>query len=568
MLTNLIENRGREFSNLIKIGDYLARTLRENVELFSVEDGRATYLTESGSVVSGKYGFNPTLKLTKVVVEDSSVLEDRKAFEDATTKKVSNMLFNLMESDYNKADGSFDSILSMYETQLSYSRIKKRLEEKVERFGDQGRIVSCQEFKRVNEIRDQLTNFLAEKNLVSESSEIRNGVKLSALVATSFDLPRMTLEQISESKTFEVRTIGKESLYEHLCRKELIQKELLEAKDSFDKIWIDNASIQDLASMIFENDEENLRHQVAQVVSDVPYFALSSKKQLNSIIKNSLSMNEITAKNKDITSFASRIFEMKKPVKAYVLDILNEKYGIDVSKLDEVPTFRTLIMTEAEILAAIADESPSDSIIRKTILEFVDSLATKNGAEAIDLAEFINEIFDEAGYTDSLNEAKLMDYMDFSKVGDDLGKIGQVLKMLVPAVEKAADSVEDQSEGDDGEEDSMGAPDDMDSDSEVPMKDEKKDASKVAKEVNDEAKKEEDEAAEMEPKQASDEGDEESDDEPEESDDEPEESDDEPEEMEQDELTDLMSKIEDLLGDLNDDDKKKDKKKDPEQYNT
>ena len=561
MLTNLIENRGREFSNLIKIGDYLARTLRENVELFSVEDGRATYLTESGSVVSGKYGFNPTLKLTKVVVEDSSVLEDRKAFEDATTKKVSNMLFNLMESDYNKADGSFDSILSMYETQLSYSRIKKRLEEKVERFGDQGRIVSCQEFKRVNEIRDQLTNFLAEKNLVSESSEIRNGVKLSALVATSFDLPRMTLEQISESKTFEVRTIGKESLYEHLCRKELIQKELLEAKDSFDKIWIDNASIQDLASMIFENDEENLRHQVAQVVSDVPYFALSSKKQLNSIIKNSLSMNEITAKNKDITSFASRIFEMKKPVKAYVLDILNEKYGIDVSKLDEVPTFRTLIMTEAEILAAIADESPSDSIIRKTILEFVDSLATKNGAEAIDLAEFINEIFDEAGYTDSLNEAKLMDYMDFSKVGDDLGKIGQVLKMLVPAVEKAADSVEDQSEGDDGEEDSMGAPDDMDSDSEVPMKDEKKDASKVAKEVNDEAKKEEDEAAEMEPKQASDEGDEESDDEPEE-------SDDEPEEMEQDELTDLMSKIEDLLGDLNDDDKKKDKKKDPEQYNT
>ena len=561
MLTNLIENRGREFSNLIKIGDYLARTLRENVELFSVEDGRATYLTESGSVVSGKYGFNPTLKLTKIVVEDSSVLEDRKAFEDATTKKVSNMLFNLMESDYNKADGSFDSILSMYETQLSYSRIKKRLEEKVERFGDQGRIVSCQEFKRVNEIRDQLTNFLAEKNLVSESSEIRNGVKLSALVATSFDLPRMTLEQISESKTFEVRTIGKESLYEHLCRKELIQKELLEAKDSFDKIWIDNASIQDLASMIFENDEENLRHQVAQVVSDVPYFALSSKKQLNSIIKNSLSMNEITAKNKDITSFASRIFEMKKPVKAYVLDILNEKYGIDVSKLDEVPTFRTLIMTEAEILAAIADESPSDSIIRKTILEFVDSLATKNGAEAIDLAEFINEIFDEAGYTDSLNEAKLMDYMDFSKVGDDLGKIGQVLKMLVPAVEKAADSVEDQSEGDDEEEDSMGAPDDMDSDSEVPMKDEKKDASKIAKEVNDEAKKEEDEAAEMEPKQASDEGDEESDDEPEE-------SDDEPEEMEQDELTDLMSKIEDLLGDLNDDDKKKDKKKDPEQYNT
>ena len=159
MLTNLIENRGKEFSNLIKIGDYLARTLRENVELFSVEDGKATYLTESGSVISGKYNFKPTLKLTKIIVEDASVLEDRKSFESVTSKKVTNMLFNLMESDYNKADNSFDNILSMYETQLSYDRIKNRLEEKVQRFGDQGKIVTCKEFQRVNEVKDQLVKF-------------------------------------------------------------------------------------------------------------------------------------------------------------------------------------------------------------------------------------------------------------------------------------------------------------------------------------------------------------------------------------------------------------------------
>ena len=55
MLTNLIENRGKEFSNLIKIGDYLARTLRENVEMFGVENGIATFLTESGNVISGEF---------------------------------------------------------------------------------------------------------------------------------------------------------------------------------------------------------------------------------------------------------------------------------------------------------------------------------------------------------------------------------------------------------------------------------------------------------------------------------------------------------------------------------
>jgi len=568
MLTNLIENRGKEFSNLIKIGDYLARTLRENVELFSVEDGKATYLTESGSVISGKYNFKPTLKLSKIVVEDAAVLEDRKSFEAVTSKKVTNMLFNLMESDYNKADDSFDNILSMYETQLSYDRIKNRLEEKVQRFGDQGKIVTCKEFQRVNEVRDQLVKFLTEKNLIKESAGIRNGVKLSTLVSTSFDLPKMTVEQLVENKTFEVKTIGKDSIYEHLCRKELIQKELLEARQSFDKIWVDNASVQDLAAMIYESDEENLRHQVAQVVSDVPYFALSSKKQLNSIIKNSLSMNEVNAKNKDITSFVGKIFEMKKPVKAYVLDILNEKYGIDVRKLDEVPTFKTLLMTEAEILTAIAKHAPSDSLIQTTLVEFANSLATKNGAEAIDLADFINEVFNEAGYTESLNEAKLMDYMDFSKVGDDLGKIGQVLKMLVPAVEKAAEEVEDHEEdmeGDDDDkgEDSLGSPDDMDSDSEVPMKDDKKDAEEVAKEVKDEADKEESEAKDEDPIVPEEgEDDEPQDDENEED----EEEDDDPEEMDQDDLTDLMSKIEDLLGDLNGDDDKKDKKKDPEQY--
>ena len=87
MFTNLIENRGKEFSNLIKIGDFLARTLRENVELFNVEEGIVTYLTESGSVVSGKYSFKPTLKLSKIIVEESSVLEDKKAFESATDRR-------------------------------------------------------------------------------------------------------------------------------------------------------------------------------------------------------------------------------------------------------------------------------------------------------------------------------------------------------------------------------------------------------------------------------------------------------------------------------------------------
>ena len=571
MLTNLIENRGKEFSNLIKIGDFLARTLRENVELFNVEEGIVTYLTEGGSVISGKYSFKPTLKLSKILVEDSSVLEDKKAFESAADKKVMGLLFSLLEDDYQKAEGSFDKILSMFETKLSYDRIKTRLQEKVERFGEQTKIISSPEFQRVNEIKDKLISFLKENKSIIQSAGIRNGMKLAALVSTSFDLPRMTIKQLQERKEFKVSVVGKSSIYEHLCRKELIQKELLEAKEGFERIWVDNKNIQDLASMIFENNEEDLRHQVAQVVSESPYFALATKKQLSKLIQNSLSINEVRVSGKDLKLFTSKIFEMKGPVKRYVLEILNEKYGIDVRKLSEVPTFRTLVMTEAEIFSQIAKHAPTGSLIRKTLMEFSRSLKTKNGSEAIDLADFLNEVFTESDYTSSLSETSLMDYMDFSRVADDLGKIGQVLKMLGPAVETVADKVEDHGgqmedagmqapgavvppegmddegpiPGDEGApQDPLGTEDPMDTDSEAGLPGE--DAQDIADEVTDEVDTEE-ALANGEIEEAPEDGEEIPDlEEGFEGEEE------EGEEIEQDDLTSLLSRLEDLLGDLRD----------------
>tara|TARA_R100001443_G_scaffold104181_1_gene112755 strand:- start:1310 stop:2983 length:1674 start_codon:yes stop_codon:yes gene_type:complete len=557
MLTNLIENRGKEFSNLIKIGDYLARTLRENVELFSAEDGVATYLTENGSVISGKYAFKPNLKLSKIVVENAEVLENKKAFEEATDKKVMKVLSNLLEDDYQSAEGSFDKILSMYETKLTYKRIKDRLEEKTARFGESTKIVSSKEFSRVNEIKDQLVEFLKENEDLLQSTGMKTGMKLVNLVSTSFDLPKKTVDQLQEESEIQVNFVGKTNLYEHLCRKELIQKELLEAKRNFDNIWVDSASVQDLASMIFESDNDSVRHQVAQVVSDAPYLALATKKQITGLIGNCLSINEVKVSQKDINKFATKIHEMKKPIKQYVLDVLNEKYGIDVRKLDEVPTFRTLTMTEGEIISQIAKHAPGDSIIQKTLLEFVNSLQTKNGAEAIDLAVFLEEVFGDAGHGESLNEASLMDYMDFTKVADDLGKIGQVLKMLVPAVENAAEELKDEAEEEatGGEEemdtkDPLGTPDELDSNSEVPTNDADKDAEEAAEKVKSEVKDEEEKASEDMPKE-------------EDQDDEEEEE----EKMDQDDLTSLLSKLEDLLDDIKPD-SDEDKKEDPEQYKT
>jgi len=544
MLTNLIENRGKEFSNLIKIGDYLARTLRENVEMFGVENGVVTYLTESGNVISGKYSFTPNLKLSKVQVEDASILEDRKVYESSVTEKVSNLLSNLLEDDYSTAEGSFDKILSLFEAKMSYERIKNRLQEKVDRFGEQTSIVSSKEFGRLSEMKGQLVEFLKENKDIFNTPSINNGIKLTALVATSFDLPKVSMEQLKESKMFEVVIKNKVDLYEYLCRKELVQKEMLEAKQSFENIWVDNQQIQELASMIFENDEEAVRHQVAQTITEVPYFALATKKQISEILKNSLSMNETSVKNRDLNNFASDVYRMKKPVKSFVIETLNEKYGIDIKKLTDVPTFRSLALTESEILKTLASKTAEDSLLGKTLVEFANILPSKDGAETIDLADFLNEVFAEAECSDALNEGSLMDYMDFSRVAEDLGKIGQVLKMLSPKLADLADeSVSDQTEDMEKKPD-LGTDDPMDSGSEAKPA---MDANTAAEEVK----------AEEAPAK---EGDEESDDEPE--------GDikaDEGAPKKDEEVLDALNQLEDLLsGILKDDDEDK---VDSEKYN-
>jgi hypothetical protein len=435
MLTNLIESRGKEFSNLLKIGDYLARSLRENVELFYVENGKVTYVTESGGVINGNYSFKPTLKLTNIQIDDASVLESEEAFEKVTNKKVSHILSNLLESDYSGAEGSLDDLLSLYETKLSYGRIKERLASKVERFGEQTSIVSSSQFKKVSELKDKLVEFLKSNKDVAKVPEIKNGLKLASVVSKAFNLPKITLEGLAESRTFSVKSGSSESIYEHLCKQELIAKELLEAKQNFDTTWASNELISELASMVYEKKRSKLEEQLAKVINNIPYFALATKKQISTLFENCLShILESKVSNKDITSYVATIFEMKKPVKTYILKVLNEKYGINVNNLTEVPTFSNLIKTEAVILTSLSRLAPKNSVLKQQLEELAVSLKGKNGAESIDLVDFLNEVFTKAGYKSSINETSLLQYLDFTQVADDLGKIGAILKLLRPVL--------------------------------------------------------------------------------------------------------------------------------------
>jgi len=435
MLTNLIESRGKEFSNLLKIGDYLGRSLRENVELFYVEDGKVTYLTESNKVVTANYSFKPYPKLTNIQVDDSSILENRGAFEKVVDKKVCNLLSNLLEDSYEEADNTFSNILGLFETKLSYDRIKERLQEKTERFGPSTKIMESVEFAKVFELKDKLVTFLKENKKLVNIPEIKNALKLASVVSKAFNMPKITLESLQKNKTFAVRPNETGTIYEHLCRQELVAKELLDAKDNFETTWANNELISNLATQVYEQDQKKVMESVANIVTNIPYFALATKKQLNTLISNCLSMNETDVSNKDISTFVGRIFEMKKPVKEYVIELLNDKYGININNLTDVPTYSNLIKTESLILTSLSKLAPKNSVLKNTLAELADSLKVKNGVESIDLVDFLNEVFTEAGYKEAINETSLMAYMDFNKVADDLGKIGTILKMMQPMLQ-------------------------------------------------------------------------------------------------------------------------------------
>ena len=60
MLGYMFENRNSTLKSVIKIADCLGRSLRENVQLFSVdpETVKASFITESGFVIDGNYSLD------------------------------------------------------------------------------------------------------------------------------------------------------------------------------------------------------------------------------------------------------------------------------------------------------------------------------------------------------------------------------------------------------------------------------------------------------------------------------------------------------------------------------
>lgn len=430
MFTNIFLNRDPKLKNVIKLCDSIGRSLRENVEIFSIEGNEISFLTESNFIIKGNLSKDGKT-LENLTYQSSEVFEDPRKCDELANEKVGSFIRTIYKDNFSAATDSFSSLLSVWESRLKFFKTRSILEEKKEKLSLKTSILNTPEFEKLQEVTSHLINLLSEnKETISKIPEIKNAVQLSDTISQAFNIPKLTIEELVK-KPFSLKSTMNESVYEIICQQELLGRELLESKKEFDQVWAHNKKISKLASLVYSEDQEEIEKTLSEAIKEVPFLALATKKQLVDTFSSNLRITEtVSLSERDVKDYVSVIFEMKKPVRSALLNLLNEKYGINVSNLKDPPTFRSLLDTQVVVFDSLSKLVNKNSVLKNVLSEVSKVLKEKSGVESIDVNDYLYSVFEEAGYTDMLNESTLMKYLDFDRVASDLGEIGQVLKMI------------------------------------------------------------------------------------------------------------------------------------------
>lgn len=487
MFSNLFERRNKTVSHLVKLGDCIGRSLRENVMLFSVEsDGKhVTYLTESDKVISGYFDIDENIKLSDIRVQSVDVYKNPEVFDEFVNEKVSGLVSHIFNTEYGGADHTFSDIMSLWENRLKIDSIQGKLASKKEKLSEAESILTTSQFQNLVEITPQLVEFLKESyDKVSTVPEIRNAVNLSTTISKAFDFPRIDIETLEKGGSYTLKEGTTESVYEMICRQELVKKEILESKRNFDSVWASNKTIKDLAGLVHESDDTKVAMTLVEAIQEIPYLAMASKKSMTEAFTKCLSRVGGIVSEADIKKHSSRIFELKKDIRTDIKEALNTKYGINIANLKESISFTSLANTQVVILEALSRLAPASSVLKKTLSEAADALKGKNGVESIDVNDYICSVLTDAGYSELIEAANAdNDTSSFKRLSEDSVNKSALTNLIVEK-KKKVDGDEQYASDETQEDDSTGE--------EEEEKDGKKKKKKVEKKEDE--KKEDEEA--------------------------------------------------------------------------
>jgi hypothetical protein len=417
-LKNLFVSRDKNYARITEAGDYLGRRLRENLVIFDIDDSKnsVTFVTESNHLISCDYKeIKGRLTLENFIVEDVNTITSDEAVDNRVEAEVHKFMESLVSDRYDVAEVNFDNIVESFAMRAQIGNSRKKLSKKLDRFNESYNIFETKAYKKFNEALPLLKKFLEENvESLSDNAKLVEGLRLSKVVGDTYDLPKLDIENLKEEFVV-VPSNSKRTLYEMVCDKELVRKELLEAKDSFSKMWHNNNHVASLASKIY-SDDSTIKSTLREAVAAVPYLALSNKVDLTNVMDATFQVsNPGTIPQKDIREFVNKIYEFKKPLKTMVLEALNSKYGVNIQSLRFVPSFKGLAEVQSEVLDMIA-ESCDEGILCDVLKEFASCMSRKGGVQVLDIANTLSEVMTEANFhivdiDEDFHMKKLSDYL-------------------------------------------------------------------------------------------------------------------------------------------------------------
>lgn len=433
-MLSIFESRNRKISDIIKLGDYLGYSLRENIQLFSIDgvNNKVTYLTEDNYIVEGTYSINKGLYLLENInIQEATVFTDNEKFDLGIKNQVSLFLEGLYNDEYRDAESSFSDVIDIFTSRAHYQNAFNKLQKKASIFNQTNTILEGDEYARFLEVVPDLVTFLSENKdaILKQVPEVVNSLKLSESVSEAFNIPQLTIEEVRDAGRFEFSDNSKKSIYEMICKQELVKKEILEAKNSFDLVWATEPVIDALAGKVFASDEE-VEGALTEALKELPYLALVSKKKLLETLSRNLGDSSDVISEKDMRTYVGRLFEMKKPAKHQLTQLLSEKYGVNLQYLKESYSFKSLINTQVVLFESISKIAPKNSVLKQVISEFSTYLKGKNGVQGVDMNNIIQQVFQHAGFSNE--NVPLMESFSFT----DIKKTFEKAEALVEAGKK------------------------------------------------------------------------------------------------------------------------------------
>ncbi len=452
----LLENRNKNLTNLHKVADYLSRSLRENFKVFTIDSmgEEVQFLSENSNLITCNYKVKDSvIVLQNLSTDTADNYLSAERIDNIVSEGISNFVSDLRENKFNEADTSFSDIFNLFEDRNNIDSLRYKFEKHSTSFSDNTNILDSGEFRKLREAKEALKSFITEnRDIITQNKEIKDSIgivnAMANVLGSNVDL---TLENINNAKKLEIDLSEGNNLYEMVCKQELMRQELIESKENFSGVWATNQSIQDLASCIF-SDDKTLVETMEKVIEDVPYFSFATKTDLNETLTSIYEVNSTdTILKKDIKEFVSKIYETKKPVKAKLISLLSEKYGVNVANLKFVPTFSNLSKTHSVFFEVIS-MCMEEGILQDVTKDFSKFVSNKGGVEVLEVNDIIRECIVEEG--ESLNEnAILVNYIDVPRLTQDLSQVIDVLGTLTGA---AAGGMGEEVPGEEMPEEEMG----------------------------------------------------------------------------------------------------------------